>query len=174
MIVFRCVVLATVIGLLGAASTEAQELPWVVDGTIGYAGFVDDSTKNFFVFGGAVRKHVTPRISIGPEFVVMEGADSLTDRVVMLTGNVVFDIYPMHGPMHDKDARTVTPFLVGGVGGFWSRDQVGTGPFWASDPAFTAGGGVRARVAERVSVSGEYRIGWELHQRLTGSVTFEF
>jgi opacity protein-like surface antigen len=168
--VFRCVVLASAICLLSAASTEAQELPWVVDGTVGYAGFVDDSTKNFFVFGGAVRKQVTPRISIGPEFVVMEGGDSLTDRVVMLTGNVMFDIYPMHG----RDARTVTPFLVGGVGGFWSRDQVGTGPFWASDPAFTAGGGVRARVAERVSVSGEYRIGWELHQRVTGSVSFDF
>lgn len=174
MIVFRCVLLATVIGLLGAASTGAQELPWVVDGTIGYAGFVDDSTKNFFVFGGALRKHVTPRISIGPEFVVMEGGDSLTDRVVMLTGNVVFDIYPMHGPIHGNDARTVTPFLVGGVGGFWSRDQVGTGPFWASDPAFTAGGGVRARITDRVSATAEYRIGWELHQRVTGSVSFDF
>jgi opacity protein-like surface antigen len=168
--VFRFAALVSALWLVTAARADAQELPWIVDGTIGYAGFVDDSTKNFFVFGGALRKQLTPRISIGPELVTMEGGDSLTDRVVMLTGNVVFDIYPMRGP----DARTVTPFLVGGGGGFWIRDQVGTGPFWAFDPAFTAGGGVRARVAERVIVSGEYRIGWELHQRVTGSVTFEF
>ena len=164
-------VMATIIVSLGAATrASAQELPWVVDGSIGYAGFVDDSTKNFFVFGGALRKQVTPRISIGPELIFMDGGDSFTDRVVMLTGNVVFDFYPTRG----AGARTITPFLVGGVGGFWLRDQVGTGPFWSSDPAFTAGGGIRARLSERLSAVGEYRLGWELHHRLTGSVSFEF
>jgi len=168
--VFRFAALVSALWLVTAARADAQELPWIADGIIGYAGFVDDSTKNFFVFGGALRKQVTPRLSIGPELVIMEGGDSLTDRVVMLTGNVIFDIYPMRGP----DARAVTPFLVGGVGGFWRRDQVGTGPFWAYDPAFTAGGGVRVRVADRVSAVAEYRVGWELHQRLTGSIAFEF
>jgi hypothetical protein len=170
MSVLRSVAFASAILLIETSSTQAQERPWAVDGTIGYAGFVDDSTKNYIVFGGAVRKQVTPRISIGPEFVVMGNGDLLMDRVVMLTGNVVFDVYPTHG----QNARRVTPFLVGGVGGFWSREQFQNGPFWASDPAFTAGGGVRARIADRVSATAEYRFGWELHHRITGSVSFDF
>jgi opacity protein-like surface antigen len=167
---FGFVVATAVVSLGAAAHANAQERPWIVDGSIGYAGFVDDSTKNFFVFGGALRKQVTPRISLGPELILMAGGDSSTDRVVMLTGNVVFDFYPTHG----AGARMVTPFLVGGVGGFWLRDQVGTGPFWSSDPAFTAGGGIRARLADRVSAVAEYRLGWELHHRLTGSLSVDF
>jgi hypothetical protein len=167
---FRVLTTGIAILVVFAVHGEAQELPLVVDGTAGYAGFVDDATKNFFVAAGSIRKHVTPRLSIGPEFVFMQGGSGVTDRVIMLTGNVVFDIYPTHG----ANARRATPFLVGGFGGFWRRDQVGTGPFWAFDPAFTAGGGLRARIADRVSVAGEYRIGWELHQRLTGSIGFEF
>ena len=170
MSVFRCVVIASAILLIGTWSAKAQERPWVADGTIGYAGFVDDSTKNYVVYGGAVRKQLTPRISIGPEFVVMDNADLLRDRVILLTGNVVFEVYPTHG----QGARRVTPFLVGGVGGFWSREQFQKVPFWASDPAFTAGGGVRARLADRMSAVAEYRLGWELHHRLSGSVSFDF
>jgi hypothetical protein len=58
----------------------------------------------------------------------------------------------------------------GGLGMFWSRTQVGTGPYQSSDPAFTAGAGLRVRVSSRISATAEYRIGWELHQRVTGSV----
>ena len=170
MSVFRCVAIASAILLIGTASTEAQERPWIVDGSIGYAGFVDDSTKNYVSYGGGVRKYLTPRISIGPEFVVMDNGDLTRDRVVMLTGNVVYDLYPTHG----QNARSVTPFLVGGFGGFWGREQFQSGPYWASDPAFTAGGGVRVRIADRMSAVAEYRFGWELHHRLTGSVSFEF
>jgi hypothetical protein len=167
---FGLAVATIAISLGSAERAHAQELPWIADGSIGYAGFVDDSTRNFLVLGGAVRKQVTPRISVGPEFIFMDAGDSFIDRAVMLTGNVVFDFYPTRG----ANARTMTPFLVGGVGGFWQREQLGTGPFWSSDPAFTAGGGVRARLSERVSAVAEYRFGWELHQRLSGSVSFDF
>jgi len=165
----------TMIGIVAClvavpATAQAQERAWVAEVTIGWAGLVDDATKHYLLAGGSVRRQITPRISIGPEFVIMTNADAVRDRNLMLTGNVVFDAYPKTA----GEARRVTPFLVGGVGMFWGRDQVANGPFWFSDPAFTAGGGVRARINERVSASAEYRIGWELHQRVSASAGFHW
>ena len=51
---------------------RAQNRAWVAEGTAGYAGFVDDSTKNYWAAGGGVRRYLTPRLSVGPELVVME------------------------------------------------------------------------------------------------------
>jgi len=148
----------------------AQDRGWVAEITIGWAVFVDDATQNYVLAGGNVRRQLTPRVSIGPEFVVMSKSDAVRDRNLMLTGNVVFDAYPVTG----AGARRVTPFVVGGAGLFWGRDQVRDGPFWFSEPAFTAGGGVRARVNERMSAAAEYRIGWELHQRVSASAGFHW
>jgi opacity protein-like surface antigen len=163
----RRAVVSTVLMLLPALA-NAQERGWVAEVSIGYAGFVDDATKNYFLAGGGVRRHITPRLSIGPEVVIMSNSGSTRDRNVLLTGNVVFDT------LARSDTRRVTPFLVGGVGIFWGRDQVRGGPYWSSDPAFTAGGGVRARVSESLSAAAEYRIGWELHQRLSATAGFHW
>jgi hypothetical protein len=38
----------------------------------------------------------------------------------------------------------------------------------SSEGAFTAGGGIRSRVADRVSVGVDARVGWELHLRIGG------
>ena len=138
---------------------SAQDRGWAADVSIGWAGLVDDATKNFLLLGGTVRQHVSPRVSVGPEFVIMSNPDVLRDRNVMLTGNVVFDAAP--------EAR-VSAFAIGGVGMFWGREQLQDGPYWSSDPAFTAGAGFRGNVTRSVTVGGEYRIGWELHQRVSG------
>jgi hypothetical protein len=160
----RLAVCAAALTLLVPPLARAQDRSWVADVSVGYAGFVDDATKNFFLVGGAIRRHVTPRVSIGPEFVFMSNSGESRDLNLMLTGNVVFDVLAT-----TPRGRRITPFLVGGVGMFWGRDQVRGGPFWFSDPAFTAGGGIRARASEWLSVAGEYRIGWELHQRLSAT-----
>ena len=152
------------------APALAQDRGWVAEITIGWAGFVDDATQNYLLAGGNLRRQLTPRVSIGPEFVVMSKSDAVRDRNLMLTGNVVFDAYPVTGP----GSRRVTPFVVGGGGVFWGRDQVRNGPFWFREPAFTAGGGVRARVNERMSAAAEYRIGWELHQRVSALAGFHW
>ena len=152
-------VIAFGVVLLLSVEVSAQDRGWAAEVGIGWAGLVDDATKNFLLAGGTVRRHASPRVSIGPELVIMSNADSLRDRLVMLTGNVVFDAAP--------DAR-VSAFAIGGVGMFWGREQLGDGPYWSSDPAFTAGGGLRATVTRSVTVGGEYRIGWELHQRVSG------
>ena len=92
---------------------------------------------------------------------------AVRDRNMMLTGNVVFDVYPL-------SSRRVTPFVVGGAGMFWGRDQVRDGPFWFSEPAFTAGGGLRVRVNEQLSAAAEYRLGWELHHRVSASAALDW
>jgi hypothetical protein len=81
---------------------------------------------------------------------------------------VVFDVYEL------SDGRRVTPFVVGGGGMFWGREQLARGPFWSSDPAFTAGGGARVRLSDSFSAAVEYRIGWELHQRFNGVVSYRW
>lgn len=152
-------VIAFGVVLLLPLAVSAQDRGWVADVSVGWAGLVDDATKNYLLVGGTVRRHLSPRVSFGPELVIMSNSDSLRDRNVMLTGNVVFDAAP--------DAR-VSAFAIGGLGMFWGREQFRDGPYWSSDPAFTAGGGLRANVTESVAVGGEYRIGWELHQRVSG------
>lgn len=144
---------------LMAVAVSAQHRGWVAEVSGGWAGLVDDATKDYLLVGGTVRRHVSPRVSVGPEFVIMSNSDLVGDRNVMLTGNVVLDAAP--------DAR-VSAFAIGGVGMFWGREQLRDGPYWSSDPAFTAGGGLRVHVTESVTLGGEYRIGWELHQRVSG------
>lgn len=146
-----------------AAGTQAQDRAWVAEVTIGYAGFVDDAAKGYLLTGGGIRRYVTPRISIGGELTHMGNADHVRDRNVMLTGNLILDFYA------ENRSRRVTPFVVGGVGRFWGRDIVRGGPYWSSDPAFTAGGGMRVRITDSVSAAAEYRIGWELHQRVSAT-----
>src|SRR4029453_9740568 len=99
-----------------------------------WGGWVDEATKISRLVGGSVPRHFNPRVSIWPEFVLMSNSDLLRDRTVMLTGNVVFDAAP--------DARA-SAFAIGGLGMFWGREQLRDGPYWSSDPAFTAGGGLR-------------------------------
>jgi opacity protein-like surface antigen len=145
---------------------EAQDRGWIAEFTVGYAGFVDDAAKHNILVGGSVRRQITPRLGIGPELVVMSNPGGPSpDRSVLLTGNIVFDAYATGG----HTVPRVIPFLVGGLGKFWSRDHVRGGPFWSSDPAFTAGGGVRVRVSDSFSAAAEYRIGWELHQRVSAT-----
>jgi hypothetical protein len=152
-------VIAFGVVVLLPVAVSAQDRGWVAEVSVGWAGLVDDATKNFPLVGGTVRRHVSPRVSIGPEFVIMSNSGALRDRIVMFTGNVVFDAAP--------DAR-VSAFAIGGAGMFWGREQLRNGPYWSNDPAFTAGGGLRANVTESITVGGEYRIGWELHQRVSG------
>jgi hypothetical protein len=148
-------------------TASAQDRAWRVDIGVGQARLVDDSTKRYLVLSGSARRLLTPRVSIGPEILVMESSDLLTDRIVMVTGNVTFDIRA------DDRARSrrLVPFIVSGLGLFIGRDVVRNGTFWHRDPAFTAGGGVRARITDALSLGADYRVGWELHQRIGGVCT---
>jgi hypothetical protein len=134
------------------------------DLTVGYAGFVDEGMIHHGVVGGALRWYVSPRVSLGPEIVFMAGPGD--DRDLMLTGNLTFD-FLSPGP-----GRVFTPFVVAGGGWFRHSDRVGAGSYASDEGAFTAGVGLRANVSDRWYVGAEWRVGWELHTRISGVVGF--
>jgi hypothetical protein len=132
--------------------------------TAGYAGFVDEAMIHHTMFGGALRVHLSPRISVGPEVQYMIGPD--LDRDVFLTGNLIVDfLSPRPGPR-----PRATPYAVVGGGWFHNTIRVGTGPYSSDDWAFTAGAGYRAWINRRVYVAPEFRAGSELHFRISGTI----
>ncbi len=145
------------------AQTSGKPAP-AVEITAGYAGFVDDATIDHTMFGGAARVHLSPRISVGPEVQYMIGPDE--DRDWLITGNLTIDIL---SPGSSGRPRT-TPYVVAGGGWFQNTSRVGTGLYTSGDPAFTAGGGVRIWLSRRIYVAPEFRIQWELHTRISGTM----
>ena len=133
----------------------------------GWIGFADDGIVSESLVGGAARWYLLPRISIGPEVAYIHG-DNHSHLIV--TGNVTFDLL---APTSGRP-RQVTPFLVVGGGVFQTRESFFNGTFTSSEGAFTAGGGVRAQVTDRVTVGVDMRVGWELHIRVNGSIGLQF
>jgi hypothetical protein len=146
-----------------AQRTDARPEP-AVEFLAGYAGFVDDATVDHGIVGAAARVYLTPRVAVGPEFVYMRGPGS--DRDLVLTGNLTFDLIPPH----DGRPRRVTPFLVGGGGFFRHSDRFGASDFVSYEGAFTAGGGVRGWITDRVYAFADLRLGWEPHVRVNGGI----
>lgn len=151
-----------------SSRVSAQQRGWVADVSIGYAGLVDDVTKGHLLFGGGIRRQVSPRVSLGPEFTLTFADRGVRDRNVMITGNVVADL------VRDLGGRPVTPFVVAGAGVFFGRDQVRGGAFWSREPAFTGGAGVRIRAGDHVAALAQYRVGWELHHQLTAGAAIRW
>jgi hypothetical protein len=146
-----------------AQSSEPRPAP-AVEFLAGYAGFVDDATIDHSIIGAAGRVYLTPRLAVGPELVYMRGPGD--DRDLFLTGNVTFDLLP---PRQGRPRR-VTPFIVGGGGFFQHSDSVGSFSFTSYEGAFTAGGGVRGWITDRVYALADFRCGWELHSRLNAGI----
>ena len=132
----------------------------------GYAGFADDGTIGHGLVGGALRVYVTPRLAVGPEFVYMVGPGD--DRDIFATGNLTFDLRSRSGPRRPR----LVPYLLAGGGWFQHRDRFAGQTFRSNEGTFTAGGGVRGWLSDAAYVAAEYRVGWELHHRLTGHVGF--
>lgn len=151
-----------VIGLAAPAAAQNASIDRpapAAEFTAGYAGFVDEGTVGHGVLGGALRFPLAPRLSVGPEIVYMNGPGDHSD--LLITGNVTFDL------VHPRRwAASVTPFLVGGFGAFGYRSD----RFSSWEGGFTGGGGVRVWMTSRVYATGEFRIGWEPHYRVTGTI----
>ena len=153
-----------VLALFGSGTaTDAQETPsrLAVDASGGYATFVDETPIDHFTLGGGVRWRLTPKVSVGPEFVFMRGPDD--DRDIFLTGKVIVDFMP---------DRFVSPYFVADGGAMLHGDRFFSGPYWSSEGALSAGGGVRIDVTPRLSIAPELRIGWEPHIRIGARVTW--
>jgi hypothetical protein len=146
-----------------AQTLDARPAP-AVEFLAGYAGFVDDATIDHGIAGVAARVYLTRRLAIGPEAVYMWGPKS--DRDLSLTGNLTFDVLAPRGGR----PRPVSPFLVAGGGFFQHSDRFGRSTFTSYEGAFTAGGGLRGWITDRVYTFGDVRIGWELHTRVNAGV----
>lgn len=148
--------------LAGPAAAQERPLP-ALEFAAGWVGFADDGIVDEGLVGGAARFYLLPRISVGPEIAYIQGGNH---SHLMVIGNVTCDLLrPVKGL-----ARRVNPFVVVGGGLFQTRQRFFNESFRSSEGAFTAGGGVRAVVGDRVTVGADARIGWELHIRLSGTV----
>jgi hypothetical protein len=148
-------------GVLSAAPLAEARQQLALDLAGAWVGFADDGVVNEALVGGAVRWHLSPRISTGPEAVFLQG-DNHSHFV--LTGNLTFDLAPR---------RIVQPFIVVGGGMFQTRETFFGIAVTSSEAAFTVGGGVRGHVTDRVSVGLDARIGWEPHIRIGGVVSIQ-
>jgi hypothetical protein len=97
----------------------------------------------------AARIHTSPRLSFGPEVVLINYGNDRT--LVMLTGNVTLDFVRPGAP------RSTTGFLVFGAGLFHDRYSSRRSPI-RNFGAFTAGAGFRVPIRSPLSVGGEARI----------------
>ncbi|HEX6164406.1 MAG TPA: hypothetical protein VFZ31_13640 [Vicinamibacterales bacterium] len=144
------------------ARAVAQDRPApIVEIEAGWVGFADDGIVSETLFGAAARWYLSPRISAGPEVVYLAGPNH---SHLVVTGNLSFDI------IRERASRPVIPFLVIGGGMFRTHETFFDDAFTSSEGAFTAGGGVRAIVNDRVTVGLDARMGWEPHVRLNGTV----
>jgi hypothetical protein len=156
--------LALILSTAGPAAAQAPSARTVLDLTGGWIGFIDESLIHHAAFGGAVRFHLTPRISVGPEVIFALGPGDDSD--IFLTGNLTFDFVAPQGTYPQA-----VPFVVAGGGWFRHSDTFGNESFSSSEGALTAGGGVRVRMSEAVAAGVEFRTGWEPHMRVTGFVS---
>ena len=147
-----------------AHTAVAQDRPGpAVELAAGWVGFADDGIVSEGLVGGAARWYLLPRFSVGPELVYIHGPNH---SHLVVTGNVTWDVL---APTNRRPHR-VTPFLVAGGGVFQTRERFLNGSYTSSEGAFTAGGGLRAFVGDRVTVGFETRLGWEPHIRINGLV----
>lgn len=153
------------IAVWGAPTASAQERPQPsVDVAAGVLVFADDGAPTEPFVGAAMRVYISPRISLGPEVAAIRGE---RHHHYMLTGNLTVDL---RAPAQRGAVAGVTPFVVIGGGVFSTHERFGNTSYASSDPAFTAGGGIRVRAGRRVTLGAEVRIGWELHVRTNALV----
>lgn len=161
----RCalVMVVTLAGPLTRQAAAQDRPPPVAEIAGGALLFADDGVVTEPYAGGALRVYVTPRLSVGPEIAAVSGRNH---SHTILTGNLTFDVRaPLHG-----QPRRVTPFVVAGAGVFTTRERFSHSTFTSSEGAFTAGGGLRGWVSDKVVVGVEARVGWELHVRVNAMV----
>ena len=160
-VVFATILIASPLG----RSASAQERPGpAVEFEAGALFFADDGVVTEGFVGGSARVYMLPRVSLGPEIAFIRGENH---NHLMLTGNVTFDLVtPVKG-----DPRLVTPFVVVGAGLFQTHESfLDNETFTSREGAFTAGGGVRGLIGERMMLGVEARVGWELHVRVNAIV----
>jgi hypothetical protein len=149
----------TAMALAAPMAAEARQANLSIDLTGAWVGFPDEGIVGETLIGGAARWQIRPRLSVGPEVVYLQGENH---HHLVVTGNLVFDFMP---------GDAVQPYLVIGGGLFQTHEEFFDDAFTSREGAFTAGGGVRVRAGDRVSVGIDARMGWEPHIRVGGVIS---
>jgi hypothetical protein len=148
--------------LLGLAGSVLAQRPIDIRGTIGAAGFVDDSGSHR-TFGASARFYITRRFAIEPEIQYLALNRNHHDWIFL--PNASFDFRSID--------KRVIPYVIGGVGylrisdGIARRFSIGT---WVAE----GGGGAKIYVNRNVFIAPEVRIGSELYVRASASVGYTF
>jgi hypothetical protein len=142
--------------VLLAVPVTAQRGSLDARGTLGYAGFVDDSPQNHFLAGAGFRYFLTERISVGPELDYLYRDED--DKDLFFQGTIAVEF----------SRRRARPYLVGGLGLMHHM----TSRFSVTEWAGTGGFGVKIYLTPRWFVAPEFRAGWEPHIRITGSLGY--
>ena len=149
-------------GMAGAGEAQAQERrPIAIEGTAGWAGFVDDATDHHAIAGVGARLPIGRRISVGPEIVFAHGS---SDDDLFVLGSMWVDLGPA------PETARVVPYVVLGAGYMRHEQRFGGRDFVSGEGSFTAGGGVRGHLNDRLYVGADARVGWELHLRVAAHV----
>jgi hypothetical protein len=91
------------------------------------------------------------------------------DRDLFLTGNITYEFG------QPNTGGRVVPFVVAGGGFMRHSNKFGQSlPFSSYEGAAIGGGGVRWYATDRLSIAGDWRLGWELHSRFAGLVAYSF
>jgi hypothetical protein len=146
-----------------ASNARAQSSGTWLDAGAGWVGFADDGIVSEGMVSGAVRWGLGQRLSVGPEVVFIAGQHH---HHLIATGNVVIDLVRRNG----NAPPVVAPFVVAGAGLYRTSHDFPGGTYTSTEGAFTAGGGVRVRTGDRVTIGVDARIGWETHVRVNGVV----
>jgi hypothetical protein len=155
-----CLFLAAAVSAQPPESPSAESGTVLAEGTVGYTGFGDEGLIHHAAFGGTVRGHVTPRISLAGELSYHIGPGQ--DRDVMVQGLAYVDFRtPRLG-----QAGRVEPYVL--VGGGLLANSTGFGS--ASCLLLTWGGGTRVWVARRAYVTVDARLGWTPNIRVVSGV----
>jgi opacity protein-like surface antigen len=154
---------APILIFLSLAACTFAETPRTVEvkGSVGYAGFEDES--NHVHVGGSVRFYVTPRFSVEPEFQYLRGSARHSD--ILFVPNLNWDF---------RASGRVIPYITGGLG--WMRSTFGqfSPAFHHSEGFFQIGAGVKIRATDRWFIAPEFRLGTELHARTGVAIGYTF
>jgi hypothetical protein len=157
------VAFASLMAFGSATYASAQSSPFLAEGGLGHAGFIDSPMVSHLTVGGSARVFVTPRIAIGPEMVYMRGPG--TDRDFAIMGTVTFDLLADAGR-----SRRLVPYLVVSGGLTWQTVEFASGPFTSTEGALSGGFGTRIALGRGLYLAPEARLGWEPLTRVSINV----
>ncbi len=159
-------VLAVVAGAGPAWAQSAPTGPRVtVEAQGGWLGFADESVVNHGMLGVALPVALGRRLEVGPEVVYAVGPGS--DRELVATGNVWVRLATIESA---DGGASFSPFLVGAYGVMRHSNRFGTRDFSSTEPTGSVGVGLRIAGNDRWYVAPEWRVGVELHMRVSVSV----